>query len=218
LDSSLRRLFLLVSTLISLTWSCTTRPAAFRPAGAEDARRALDAWQNALDRADTLPAARLLYDARLSEGLVKFPGTLAVNAQPDRLEATLTGPFGSPLARFESGVLEGKGLRPIPLDAEELRAVLAGVWRATPEIAGARGDQVLIRFPGARPVEGVLDVSRGCLESLHISRAEADLVATYDGARDPWPEKITLEDRRTGRRVQLTLLAKELGDSPPISP
>jgi hypothetical protein len=218
LDSPRRRLLLLVSTLVSLTWACTSRPAAFRPAGAEDARRALEAWQNALARADTLPAVRLLYDAKLSEGLVKFPGTLAVNAQPDRLEATLTGPFGSQLARYESGVLEGKGLRPIPLDAEELRAVLAGVWRASPEIAGARGDQVLMRFPGVRPVEGVLDVAQGRLDSLHISRPEADLVATYDGARDPWPEKITLEDRRSGRRVQLTLVAKEPADSAPTSP
>jgi hypothetical protein len=213
-----RRLLLFVSALLSFTWSCASRPPAFGPAGAEDARRALDAWQNALSRADSLPAVRLLYDARLSEGLIKFPGTLAVNARPDRLEATLTGPFGSPLARYESGILEGKGLRPIPLDAEELRAVLAGVWRATPEIAGARGDQVLMRFPGARPVEGVLDVSQGRLESLHIPRPEADLVATYDGARDPWPEKILLEDRRSGRRVQLTLIAKEPADSAPASP
>ncbi len=213
-----RRLLLFLSTLVSLTWSCTSRPPAFRPAGAEDARRALDAWQNALVRADSLPPMRLLYDARLSEGLVKFPGTLAVTAQSDRLEATLTGPFGTPLARYESGVLEGKGLRPIPLDAEELRAVLAGVWRATPEIAGARGDQVLMRFPGARPVEAVLDVPQERLASIHISRPEADLVATYEGARDPWPEKILLEDRRSKRRVQLTLVAKEPADSAPASP
>jgi hypothetical protein len=213
-----RRLLLFVSALLSFTWSCASRPPAFGPAGAEDARRALDAWQNALSRADSLPAVRLLYDARLSEGLIKFPGTLAVNARPDRLEATLTGPFGSPLARYESGTLEGKGLRPIPLDAEELRAVLAGVWRDTPDVAGTRGDQVLIRFPGSRPVEGVLDVAQGRLDSLHIPRPEADLVATYDGARDPWPEKILLEDRRSGRRVQLTLIAKEPADSAPASP
>ena len=218
MDRTRRRLALVVSALVFLTWSCTSRPAPFRPAGAEDARRALDSWQNALARADSLPAVRLLYDARLSEGLVKFPGTLAVNAQPDRLEATLTGPFGSLLARYGSGVLEGKGLRPIPLDAEELRAVLAGVWRATPEIAGARGNQVLIRFAGDRLVEGVLDVAEGHLDSLHIPRPEADLVATYEGRRDPWPEKISLEDRRSGRRVQLTLVAKEPADSAPAAP
>jgi hypothetical protein len=220
LDSSRRTrlLLLLVSTLAAPTWSCASRPPAFRPAGAEDARRALGAWENALARADSLPAVRLLYDARLSEGLVKFPGTLAVNAQRDRLEATLTGPFGSQLAHYASGILEGKGLHPIPLDAEELRAVLAGVWRATPQVAGARGDRVLMRFPGAERVEGVLDVTEARLESLHISRPEADLVATYAGVRDPWPERITLEDRRSGRRVQLTLVGKEPADPAPTSP
>jgi hypothetical protein len=218
LDATRRRLAFVVSALLSLTWACRSRPAPFRPAGAEDARRALDSWQNALARADSLPAARLLYDARLSEGLIKFPGTLAVNAQADRLEATLTGPFGTPLARYGSGVLEGKGMRAIPLDAEELRAVLAGVWRATPEIAGARGNQVLLRFAGERPVEAVLDVAEGRLDSLHISRPEADLVATYEGARDPWPEKISVEDRRSGRRVDLTLVAKEPADSAPAAP
>jgi hypothetical protein len=207
-----RRLLLRVSALLLLATSCARAPA-FRPAGAEDARRALDAWQSALERADSLSGVKLLYDARLSEGLLKFPGTLAVDARPDRLEATLTGPFGSPLAHYESGVLEGKGLRPIPLDAEELRAVLAGVWRATPDVAGRRGDEFLIRFPGAQPVEAVLDAAQGRLESIHIPRPEADLVATYDGERSPWPEKITLEDRRTGRRVQLTLVAKEPADS-----
>jgi hypothetical protein len=212
------RHLLLVSTLASATWSCSTRPAVFKPAGAEDARLALGAWENAIARADSLPAVRLLYDARLSEGLVKFPGTLAVILQPDRLEATLTGPFGSPLAHYTSGVLEGKGLRPIPLDAEELRAVLAGVWRTPPEVAGARGNQVLMRFPGGDRVEGVLDVAEARLESLHVTRPEADLVATYAGTRDPWPEKITLEDRRSGRRVQLTLVAKEPADFAPASP
>lgn len=209
---------LIFATLASATWSCSSRPAPFKPAGAEDALLALGAWENALARADSLPAVRLLYDARLSEGLVKFPGTLAVILQPDRIEATLTGPFGSQLAHYASGVLEGRGLRPIPLDAEELRAVLAGVWRTPPEIAGARGNQVLMRFPGRDRVEAVLDVAQARLDSLHLTRPEADLVATYDGARDPWPERITLEDRRSGRRVQLTLVAKEPADSAPASP
>jgi hypothetical protein len=212
------RAFLFLSLVAAGTWSCASRPAPFGPVDAEDARRALGAWQNALDRADSLPAARLLYDARMSEGLVKVPGTLAVLAQPDRLEATLTGPFGSPLARYASGVLEARGVRPIPLDAEELRAVLAGVWRTTPEVAGARGGQTLMRFPGRDAVEGVLDVAEARLESLRISRAEADLVATYAGRRDPWPERITLEDRRSGRRVQLTLVAREPADSASPSP
>ena len=38
----------------------------------------------------------------------------------------MTGPFGSPIARYSSGVLEAKGARPLPLEAEELLALLAG--------------------------------------------------------------------------------------------
>jgi len=147
-----------------------------------------------------------------------MPGTLAVVAVPGRLEATLSGPFGSPLARYGSGVLEASGTRPIPLDAEELRAVLAGVWRAEPRVAGARDGRTLLRFSGKDAVEGVLEVSQARRATLSIVRPEADLLATYSGRLDPWPERIALEDRRTGRRLELTLVAREPADPSPTSP
>jgi hypothetical protein len=195
--------------LLALTAACATRRPAFGPAGADESRQALAAWESALARADSEGPVRLLYDVKMSEGIVKFPGTLAVEAVPGKLEATMTGPFGSPIARYSSGVLEAKGARPLPLEAEELRALLAGVWRSTPQVAGARAGQTLLRFDGREPVEGVLDLAASRLASLRIERAGADLFAIYSGKLDPWPEKISIEDRRSGRRLELTLVARE---------
>lgn len=195
--------------LAAFTAACASRTPAFGPAHADDSRQALAAWESALSRADSEGPVRLLYDVKMSEGLVKLPGTLAVEAVPGKLEATMTGPFGSPIARYSSGVLEAKGARPLPLEAEELLALLAGVWRATPQVAGARAGQVLLRFPAREPVEGVLDLAGSRLASLRIERAGADLFATYSGKLDPWPEKISIEDRRSRRRLELTLVARE---------
>ncbi len=156
---------------------------------------------------------RLLYDAWMSEGILKVPGTLAVEARPERLEATLTGPFGSPVARYASGVLEAEGANSIPLDPEELRAVLAGIWRGAPQVAGMRDGETLLRFSGADEVEGVLELADARLTSLRIVRPEGEVVATYSGRLDPWPEKVTIEDRRTGKRLRLTLVAREPAES-----
>jgi hypothetical protein len=201
----------LISLAVAASAACASRVPAFGPAGVEDSRQALDAWETALERADSLGPVRLLYDARMSEGLVKVPGTLAVEASPDRLEATLTGPFGSPIARYASGVLEAKGAKPIPLEPDELRAVLAGVWRSSPRVEGARGDESLLRFAGRDAVEAVFDVRQARVRELKIERPDAELAATYSGRLDPWPEKITIEDRRSGKTLQLTLVAKEPG-------
>jgi hypothetical protein len=209
-NRSPRRLrFVVLVALLVATASCASRPPAFGPAGIDDSRRALEAWTAALERADSLGPARLLYDAKMSEGFVKVPGTLAVEARPDRLEATLTGPFGSPIARYASGILEAKGAPPFPLEPEELRAVLAGVWRTPARVEGARAGESLLRFTGRDPVEAVLDVGQARLETLKIERPEAELVATYSGRLDPWPERITIQDRRTGKMLQLTLVARE---------
>jgi hypothetical protein len=67
-------------------------------------------------------------------------------------------------------------------------------------------------------VEGVIDVGRARLQTLRIDRPEAELVATYAGTLDPWPEKITIEDRRTGKTLQLTLVAKEPAEAPASPP
>jgi hypothetical protein len=212
------RLAILAALVTAAATACASRAPAFGPAGVDESRRALDAWATALERADSLGPARLLYDAKMSEGLVKVPGTLAVEALPGHLEATLTGPFGSPIARYVSGVLEAKGARPIPLEPEELRAVLAGVWRTPARVEGARAGESLLRFTGRDPVEAVLDVGQARLQTLKIERPEAELVATYSGRRDPWPERIRIEDRRTGKMLQLTLVAKEPASAPASQP
>lgn len=209
--SSLRRAAL--SLLIALTAACASRSPAFGPAGADESREALSAWQTALARADSQGPVRLLYDVKMSDGLLKVPGTLAVESLPGKVEATMTGPFGSPIARYASGVLEAKGAKPLPLEPEELLSVLAGIWRTAPQVAGARPGETLLRFEGREPVEGILARSGSRLASLRIARAGADLFATYSGAFEPWPEKISIQDRNSGRRLELVLVARETVDS-----
>jgi hypothetical protein len=53
---------------------------------------------------------------------------------------------------------------------------------------------------------------------LKIERPEAEVVATYSGRLDPWPERVTIEDRRTGKMLQLTLVAKEPAGAPASRP
>jgi hypothetical protein len=77
---------------------------------------------------------------------------------------------------------------------------------------------MLLRFAGAEVVEGVLDVAGSRLASLHIERREADLFATFAGKLEPWPEKISIEDRRSGRRLELTLASREPVGPAPAAP
>ena len=72
-----------------------------------------------------------------------------------------------------------------------------------------RRNETLLRFAGRDAVEGVLDLSAGRLASLTIVRPEAELHASYSGKLDPWPERISIEDRRTRKRLDLVLVAKE---------
>lgn len=206
-----RRLSTLAFVLVAAGFAagCASRTPAFGPPGIEESRQALAAWQSALARADSQGPVRLLYDVKMSDGLLKVPGTLAVEALPEKVEATMTGPFGSPIARYASGVLEARGAKPLPLDADELLSVLSGVWRTPPQVAGVRSGETLLRFSGREPVEGVLDVPGSRLASLRIERPEADLFASFSGKLDPWPEKISIEDRRSRRRLDLTLVARE---------
>ncbi|HZI67374.1 MAG TPA: hypothetical protein VFF17_12490 [Thermoanaerobaculia bacterium] len=214
-----RRGAALALVLAALTAACATRRPAFGPAGADESRQALSAWQAALARADSQGPVRLLYDVKMSDGLLKLPGTLAVESLPGKVEATMTGPFGSPIARYASGVLEAKGARPLPLEPEELLSLLAGVWRTAPQVAGARAGETLLRFAGREPVEGVLDLAGSRLASLRIERAGADLFAVFSGTLDPWPERISVEDRRSRRRLELALVAREpVEPAPPANP
>jgi hypothetical protein len=168
------------------------------------------AWRDAVARADTIPAVRLLYEARISQGLARSSGTLAVRLAPDSVNATLSGPFGAALARYENGTLTGEGLRPIEIDPAALRALLSGVWREPgPVVAGIGSDAGRLRWEGPTRVDGVIDLSQTAFESLRIDRTEGSIAAAYSGARDPFPRKVDLEDLRTGSHMKLTLVGVE---------
>jgi len=196
---------------------CAARPARqFEPAGPEEARRALSAWEEALDRSRALPAARLLYKARLVQGLLQVRGTLAVSYGPGFLEATLSGPFGAPVARYQDGALRGEGILPFSVEAEDLRSILAGVWRkGIPRLAGFEGGDGLLRWEEPEEADAVLDIAGARLRSLRVSRGEGALLATYEGPFDPWPGRVELEDLQSGNKIRLTLIAREpLKDRP----
>jgi len=178
--------------------------------GAAEASRVLEIWEAALERADRSAASRLLYDASVSQGLARIPGTLAVSQRPGSVSATLTGPFGSPIARYEAGVLRGDRLRPLAIEPEELRALLAGVWRGeAPAVAGVRDGRALLRWEEGDRIEGVLDVTAGRLISLRIARPQGELLARYSGRWDPWPERIELEAGSSGHKMRLSLIGRE---------
>ena len=101
--------------LLALVTGCaTTRPSrTFPPASADDARRTLAAWTAVRERAASLPASRLLYDAKLGTGgAPSVPGTLAVVYDGAAIvTASLTGPFGSKIAEYRDGTLTGQDRR-----------------------------------------------------------------------------------------------------------
>jgi hypothetical protein len=138
-------------------------------------------------------------------------GTLAVREGPRTVDATLAGPFGDAVARYGDGALRGNGIRPIAIEAEELRWLLAGVWKGSesPEVAGVYGPDALLRWSGADPVEGVIDVSRAEFKSLRIKRSEGAISATYSGEGSSWPQRIDLEDLKSGNTLRLVLIAAE---------
>lgn len=183
----------------------------FAPAEGDDATRALAAWDGALARAAAVPRdGNLLYDARFSQGIGAASGTLALRLRGDAVEGTLSGPFGATLATYADGVLRGEKLRPVALSPRELRALLAGVWTAAaPEVAGKRGDSFLLRWPGDERAEAVFDTLSGETSELRIARADGDLTARFAGARNPWPERLEIAERRTKSRLTLRLVAWE---------
>jgi hypothetical protein len=194
-----------------LAASCASRgQRVFGAAAQEDARLALEAWTRAVARADALGAARLLYEGRVSQGPFRISGTLAVRAEANTIEATLTGPFGSPLAQYSGGALRGEGLRPVVIPPLQMRWLLAGVWEAdAPSVEGIDAGDALLRWRGAEQVEGVLDVAAARFKSLEVSRGQGKILATYAGAAAPWPERIEIEDTASGGKLRLTLVAVE---------
>jgi len=188
------------------------RQPSFVPAAREEADRALSAWKDAVAKAEDRSPVRLLYDARVSQGPFRMSGTLAVREGTGALEATLSGPFGDPLARYSEGALRGKGMRPIAIDEEDLRAVLAGAWkgRQPPLVAGVNGGDALLRWSGgAEDVEGTLDVARARFRSVRIRRREGAIQATYPEENAGRPRRIDLEDLSSGNTLRLTLVASE---------
>ena len=165
-------------------------------------------------RAESLGAARLLYDARLFQGLLSLSGTLAVRVSPDSIDATLTGPFGAPLARYEDGALRGDGIRTLAIAPEQLRWLLAGVWEGeTPTVVGLDGRDALLRWNGGEQVEGVIDLGESRFLSVRVARTGGAILATYSGALDPWPRRLEVQDLRSGSKLRLTLVAQETAAS-----
>jgi hypothetical protein len=205
-----RRLASALAVLL-LAAGCASRGGrAFAPATAEGAAAARQAWQRAAARAPARLDANLLYDASLSGKLLRTDGTLAVRLRGDRVEGTLAGPFGTPIATYANGELSGEKLRPVRLPPGQLRAVLAGTWDADdPAVAGENGTEVLLRWAGEESAEGVFDVGREELLSLRIDRPEGGLEARFSGTRGPWPDRIEIDEKGTGVHLRLKLLSRE---------
>jgi hypothetical protein len=138
-------------------------------------------------------------------------GTLAVREGPRTVEATLAGPFGDSVARYGEGALRGKSIQPIAIEADQLRWLLAGAWKGstTPEVAGVDGQDALLRWSGRQEVEGVIDVPRARFKFLRIKRSEGAMAATYIGEASSWPQRIDLEDLKSGNTLRLVLIATE---------
>lgn len=200
-----------LASLLALLSDCAGRARrSFLPAAERESLQALSAWREAVERADSLGPSKLLYNARLSQGLLRVSGTLAVRQGPGNLEATLTGPFGSPVARYADGALLGEGVAALAFGPDELRALLGGVWRGeAPQVAGIDAGDALLKWSGAEDVEGVFDVAEARFKSLRVAGAQGTILATYSGSLNPWPERIDVEEVRSGSKLRLKLLARE---------
>jgi hypothetical protein len=209
------RLPLLASLFCALTACATTRPSRhFDPATPGERQQALAAWSAAQERAASLPASRLLYDAKMaSGGAPSVPGTLAVSYDGKAVTvASLTGPFGSRVAEYRDGAVTGEDRRALVVDPDVLRAVLAGAWSAGTSLVSVEGcdaGQCLLAWSaGAGRGTAVVDLAGG-VRSMDLSGSAGHLLVDYAGDAAPWPAKITVRDERSGRNLSLKLVAVE---------
>ncbi len=203
--------FVLLALALAVPACAGRRQPVFAPAAREEADRAIAAWREAVAKADARGSARLLYEARVSQGPFRVSGTLAVSEKPGSVEAVLAGPFGDPIARYSEGALQGNGIRPIAIEPDELRALLGGVWRGSsqPNVDGIHGREALLRWSGGEEVEAVLDVDASRFKSIQVTRSEGAITAEYPGDAGSWPQRIELRDRRSGNALRLVLIASE---------
>jgi hypothetical protein len=213
---SLRRFRLLAPVLaLSVLTACATARAArtYPPATAEQQRDALAAWTAVRERAASLSASRLLYDATMASGSApSIPGTLAVTYDGRAVVvASLTGPFGSHIAEYKSGEISGKDRGAFLVDPEALRGILAGAWSGgDPTVEGCDAEQCLMAWTGASArVEAVVDVATRGVKSMRRSAPSGSLQVDYAGKTAPWPERISVKEEKGDRSLDLRLVAVE---------
>ena len=206
--------------------ACATRRAArhFAPASETRKEETLAAVSAAQERAASLPASRLLYDARMSPGKgPSVPGTLAVTYDGrDVARASLTGPFGKRVAEYDAGSVTGEDRQALLVEPGALRAVLSGAWPGEPSsVEGCDGDECLVVWTPGRggrlAVSGVVDRRAARLRSLLLEGDRGTLAVTYEGDADPWPAKIGAVEERSGRALRLSLVAREASETAPAS-
>ncbi len=210
------RLPLLVVLLCTLAACATTRPQRhFDPATPDQRQQALAAWSAAQERAASLPASRLLYDAKMaSGGAPSVPGTLAVSYDGKAVTvASLTGPFGSRVAEYRDGTVTGEDRKALVVDPEVLRSVLAGAWSAGAapvSVEGCDGGQCQLAWSAAAGRgTAVVELAGGGVRSMDLSGSAGHLLVEYTGETAPWPAKITVSDETSGRNLSLKLVAVE---------
>lgn len=209
------RLPLLASLLCGLSACATTRPQPpFGPATPEQRQQALGIWSAAQERAASLSASRLLYDAKMGSGAApSVPGTLAVTYDGKAVAAaSLTGPFGARVAEYRDGAVTGEDRKALVVDPDVLRSVLAGAWSSASSpiaIDGCDAAQCILKFDSeAGRGTALLDLGGG-VRSMDLSGAAGHLVVDYAGEAKPWPPRITVRDMNSGRHLSLKLVAVE---------
>jgi hypothetical protein len=214
---------------VLLLAACATRGGAarhFTPASEAQKDETQTALTAAQERAASLPASRLLYDARISPGTgPAVPGTLAVTYDGSEVErASLTGPFGKRVAEYDAGAVTGEDRQALVVDPGALRAVLSGAWPGEPaSVEGCDGDECLVVWrpsgSGRIAVSALVDRRERRLRSLILDGDRGKLVVMYEGAVDPWPQRVAAREERSGRGLKLVLVGREAagGDVPAAS-